>query len=279
MTHQTTATITRAALFRPEDFGERIAQATAQFLRDTPDYVQFAMASDPALQGLSLQGAADQLQAYPGVRALAVHQVAHRFYERAHGMEDEATRDDLLRQARWWAEAAKMQTGIDIHPGSTIDAKLFIDHGTGVVIGEKAVIGRGTRMYHDVTLGAAGKPPADGKRHPELGEQCLVSVDVKILGHVRAGNHVTFGPRVTVQGNDVTIADGVQIGAGAQIGDHNHIAEKVRIGAGVDIPNGIGLIDQDVPSFSKVSRTPEGALQFEAHSPSPGQDIRIGTAR
>ncbi len=229
-------------LFSPHAYGERLAQLTDKFLHDNPDYVQFAIDSDPALRGVDLESARAQLQSYPGVRALAAHHAAHAMYVEAKALPPEQ-QGDFLTQARWLAQAAQAETGIDIHPGTTLDVKTFIDHGTGVVIGEQAKIGRGTRMYHDVTLGAAGKPPSDAPRHPELGEDCLVSVDVKILGHVVAGNQVVFGPRVTVQGNVVKIGDGVSIGTGAQIGDHNEIKSGVRIGAGVDIPNDVGLID------------------------------------
>jgi len=110
---------------------------------------------------------------YPGFYAIAIHRVAH---------ELSSLKFPLL--PRLLSEYAHFQTGIDIHPGATIGRSFFIDHGTGIVIGETAVIGNGVKLYQGVTLGAlvVQKELATEKRHPTLGDNVVVYANATILG-------------------------------------------------------------------------------------------------
>ncbi|CAN0620893.1 putative serine acetyltransferase [Burkholderia multivorans] len=112
---------------------------------------------------------------YPGVHAVAAHRVAHALWRRGWRYLPRAL-----------SFAARMVTQIDIHPGATIGARFFIDHGTGVVIGETAEIGDDVTVYHGVTLGGTSWHP--GKRHPTLGDRVVVGAGAKILGPIVVGH-------------------------------------------------------------------------------------------
>lgn len=112
---------------------------------------------------------------YPGLRAIAIHRMAHRLWELG-----------VPLLPRMMAEEAHRETGIDIHPGAVIGPSFFIDHGTGVVIGETAVLGTGVKLYQGVTLGAlstrGGHRLRGTKRHPTLGDRVTVYAGATILG-------------------------------------------------------------------------------------------------
>jgi len=114
---------------------------------------------------------------YPGFHILIFHRIAHWLYR--HG------RFFLARLVSQWGRRC---TGIEIHPGATIGAGLFIDHGMGVVIGETAEIGDNCTIYHQVTLGGTGKDT--GKRHPTIGDNVLIGAGASVLGPVTISNNV-----------------------------------------------------------------------------------------
>lgn len=122
---------------------------------------------------------------YSGVRALARHRRAHFFYR---------IRFRLL--ARMISQRTKRLTGIEIHPAAKIAPGVFIDHGAGVVIGETAEIGTGTVLYQGCTLGGTGKET--GKRHPTVGENCVISAGAKILGNITVGDYAKVGAGAVV---------------------------------------------------------------------------------
>ncbi|MBR5783229.1 MAG: serine O-acetyltransferase [Clostridia bacterium] len=122
---------------------------------------------------------------YNGFKAIRAYRRAHKLYLKGHYF-----------LARWISERAKRRTGIEIHPGATIGKGLFIDHGTGVVIGETAVIGDNCVIYQGVTLGGTGKDT--GKRHPTLGNNVMVGAGAKILGPFRVGNNVKIAAGAVV---------------------------------------------------------------------------------
>ena len=93
--------------------------------------------------------------------------------------------------ARWISQRAVRKTGIEIHPGATIGKGLFIDHGSGVIIGETAVLGNNVTLYQGVTLGGTGKE--QGKRHPTLQDNVMVSAGAKILGSFTIGENSKIG--------------------------------------------------------------------------------------
>ena len=117
---------------------------------------------------------------YTGYKALCAYRRAHRYWQRG-----------LHKLALHLSFKAKTKTGIDIHPAAQIGARVFIDHGVGVVIGETAEIGNDVVLYQGVTLGGTGKE--SGKRHPTLEDGVMVSSGAKVLGPVRIGAHSKIG--------------------------------------------------------------------------------------
>lgn len=173
--------------------------------------VMAAFHGDPAARSVD-----EVLLCYPGVLAMIHHRMAHLLYQL-----------ELPLLARIVAERAHAQTGIDIHPGAHIGASFFIDHGTGVVIGETAVIGERVRLYQAVTLGAKRFPvDSDGHlkkglpRHPVLEDEVVIYAGATILGRVTIGKGATIGGNVWVTqdvppGCSVTQAQARELGATA----------------------------------------------------------------
>lgn len=125
---------------------------------------------------------------YSGVHALSWHRWANFLY-RIH----------LKLLARMTSQWAKFLTGIEIHPAAKIAPGVFIDHGQGVVIGETAEIGTGTVLYQGCTLGGTGKEV--GKRHPTVGEYCVISAGAKVLGNITIGSYAKVGAGAVVLKN------------------------------------------------------------------------------
>lgn len=122
---------------------------------------------------------------YHGIRALAAHRRAAFFY-----------RLGLKTIARMISQNSKRRTGIEIHPAAKIAPGVFIDHGSGVVIGETAEIGEGTVLYQGCTLGGTGKET--GKRHPTVGKCCVISAGAKVLGGITVGDYAKVGAGAVV---------------------------------------------------------------------------------
>ena len=178
-----TAAIEAQSLALVHDFAASLAPIRG--LLDTD--VQAAFHGDPAARSVD-----EVLLCYPGVEAMIHHRIAHRLYELG-----------VPLVARIVAEQAHALTGIDIHPGATIGAGFFIDHGTGVVIGETAVIGERVRVYQAVTLGAK-RFPTDSQghlekglpRHPIVEDDVVIYAGATILGRVTLGRGSTIGGNV-----------------------------------------------------------------------------------
>ena len=117
---------------------------------------------------------------YPSFKAILRYRVAHRLYLKKHYF-----------LARWVSQRAVRKTGIEIHPGAKIGKGLFIDHGSGVIIGETAELGDNVTLYQGVTLGGTGKEK--GKRHPTLGDNVMVSAGAKVLGSFKIGENSKIG--------------------------------------------------------------------------------------
>ena len=148
-----------------------------------------AFEGDPAARSVD-----EVLLCYPGIHAMIHHRVAHRFYQLG-----------VPLLARIVAELAHGATGIDIHPGASIGAGFFIDHGTGVVIGETAVIGQRVRVYQAVTLGAKRFPVDDNghlskglARHPVVEDDVVIYAGATVLGRVTIGRGATIGGNLWV---------------------------------------------------------------------------------
>eukprot|EP01031_Cornospumella_fuschlensis_P044010 gene44010-53801_t len=169
---------------------ERVARFAARLpaVRELLDSdVIAAYQGDPAARSVD-----EVLLCYPGLRALISHRLAHELY----GL-------GLPLIARVIAELAHAETGIDIHPGATIGSGCFIDHGTGVVIGETAVIGERVRIYQNVTLGAKSIPTdGDGlavkgqPRHPVVEDEVVIYAGATVLGRITIGRGSVIGGNV-----------------------------------------------------------------------------------
>ncbi|OHT18794.1 serine O-acetyltransferase EpsC [Edaphosphingomonas haloaromaticamans] len=148
--------------------------------------VQAAWQGDPAARSVD-----EVLICYPSITAVIHYRLAHRLHELGAPLV-----------ARIITEIAHSRTGIDIHPGARIGARFFIDHGTGVVIGETAVIGEGVRLYQGVTLGAIGllidaTGAARGEpRHPIVEDEVVIHAGATILGRVTIGRGAVIGGHV-----------------------------------------------------------------------------------
>ena len=148
--------------------------------------VRAAHERDPAARGVS---SLEILTSWPGVHALLSHRVAHALNE-----------SGLPVVPRSIAYVSRALTGIEIHPAAQIGEGLFIDHGTGVVIGETAVIGDDVTLYQGVTLGGTGF--ATGKRHPTIEDNVTVGSGAKLLGPITIGHGAKVGANSVVI-NDV----------------------------------------------------------------------------
>ncbi|PJZ46867.1 serine O-acetyltransferase [Leptospira brenneri] len=125
---------------------------------------------------------------YPGLHALWLHKFAHLLYK---------LRLPII--PRLVNYISRFLTGIDIHPGAKIAPGVFIDHGSGVVIGETAIVGSGSLIFQGVTLGGTGKE--SGKRHPTIGKNVVIGAGAKILGNITVEDHVRVGAGSVVMRN------------------------------------------------------------------------------
>jgi serine O-acetyltransferase len=130
---------------------------------------------DPAAKNL-----VEVLLCYSGLHAIIIHRIAHWFFIHK-----------LTTLARIISQFGRFITGIEIHPAAKIGKGFFIDHGTGVVIGETAEIGNNVTIYQGVTLGGTGKEK--GKRHPTIGDNVMIAAGAKVLGSIKIGNNVKVG--------------------------------------------------------------------------------------
>jgi serine O-acetyltransferase len=164
-------------------------------IREVTSDVTSARDRDPAAHDI---GALEILSGWAGVQALLAHRVAHALWE-----------SDVPFAPRALAYASRAVTGVEIHPAARIGSDFFIDHGSGVVIGETAEIGDRVTLYQGVTLGGTGF--ARGKRHPTLEDNVTVGSGAKLLGPVTVGRNAKVGantvviedvpPETTVVGN------------------------------------------------------------------------------
>ena len=142
------------------------------------------------LDGDPAAGSYDEIiLAYPGLFAITVYRIAHELYV-----------EDVPVLPRLMTEYAHSLTGIDIHPGATIDKYFFIDHGTGIVIGETSIIGKNVRIYQGVTIGAlstrGGQKLSGKKRHPTICDNVTIYANASILG-----GETVIGENVVIGGN------------------------------------------------------------------------------
>ena len=146
--------------------------------------LQFFMDSDPAASSL------DEIKlAYPGYKTIAIYRVSHILYKLGYKIH-----------ARFFSEIGHSMTGIDIHPAAEIDYPFFIDHGTGIVVGQTTTIGKNVKIYQCVTLGAVSLSNAQELRgvvrHPQIGNNVTIYAGASLLGAITIGDNVTIGSNV-----------------------------------------------------------------------------------
>jgi len=139
------------------------------------DEISSIMERDPAARTRL-----EVLLCYPGLWAVWIHRVSHWLW-----------RHHMRLLARVLSQVARFYTGVDIHPGALIGERLFIDHATGVVIGETAIVGSDVTMYQGVTLGGTGK--GHGKRHPTICDRVFIGNNANILGNLTVGENSRVG--------------------------------------------------------------------------------------
>ncbi|HUQ65909.1 MAG TPA: serine O-acetyltransferase EpsC [Flavitalea sp.] len=169
--------------------GNETQQITEQFFKVLPDVYNALLkdASSIAKHDPAATSADEVVVAYPGFYAIAVYRLSHELYKLK-----------VKTLPRLFTEYAHSKTGIDIHPGASIGEGFFIDHGTGIVIGETAVIGNDVKIYQGVTIGALleSKLTQKSKRHPTIQDDVIIYAGATILG----GNTV-IGTGSTIGGN------------------------------------------------------------------------------
>ena len=179
---------------QPERSEDEIDEIVLRFLEQIPEIkacletdIQAAYDGDPAAISCD-----EIMLAYPAFEAISIYRMAHRLY-RMH----------IPMLPRMMTEYAHEKTGIDIHAGATIGEYFFIDHGTGIVVGETTVIGDHVKLYQGVTLGAKsfeldenGNPVKNIKRHPNIGSHVIIYANATILG-----GSTTIGDGCTIGGN------------------------------------------------------------------------------
>jgi serine O-acetyltransferase len=163
--------------------------------RELREDLTAAQERDPAARSV---GRVETLLTYGGVQALLSHRITHAMHEAG-----------VPLAPRVLANVTRVLTGIEIHPAAKIGRGLFIDHGSGVVIGETAEVGDDVTMYQGVTLGGTGF--ARGKRHPTVGDEVMIGAGSKLLGPIEVGKRSKIGansvvihdvpPNSTVVGN------------------------------------------------------------------------------
>ena len=154
------------------------------------DTIAIVKENDPAARS-----SLEVLLSYPGIKALAAHRISHFLWN--HGCK-------FL--ARMHSQFWRFWTQIEIHPGAKIASGVFIDHGSGLVIGETAVVEKGVMLYHGVTLGGTGKEA--GKRHPTVRQGALISAHAQLIGPIEIGENAKVGAGAVVVADvpsDVTV--------------------------------------------------------------------------
>ena len=221
---------------------KRAEEALVQLIETLPNIRKLLLGDiDAAFRGDPAAKSHDEiLFSYPSVEAIATHRIAHELYLR-----------EVPLIPRIMSERAHSHTGIDIHPGARIGPRFFIDHGTGVVIGETTTIGKNVKVYQGVTLGALspfdknGNPAKGVKRHPDVEDDVIIYANATILG-----------------GSTV-------IGRGAVIGANTWVSKSVPPGAVVG--------QRILPKFS--SREPPYAIDLEKAQGYPGRYLESRPAR
>ncbi len=143
-------------------------------IKDIKEQYEVIKERDPAIHSIW------EVWLYPSFQVMRAYRKAHKAYLKGQ-----------FFRARWISQRAARKTNIEIHPGAQIGKGFFIDHGTGVIIGETTIIGDNVTLYQGVTLGGTGKET--GKRHPTIGNNVMISSGAKVLGSITVGDNSKIG--------------------------------------------------------------------------------------
>ena len=195
---------------------------------------------------------------YPSFKVMLTYRRAHKLYEKGHYF-----------RARRLSQKAARKTGIEIHPGATIGKGFFIDHGSGVIIGETSIIGDNVTLYQGVTLGGNGKET--GKRHPTLEDNVMVSAGAKIIGSFTIGENSKIGagsvvieevpPNCTVVGVPGHIVKQNDVRIPRKSMDHIHLPDpifediKVLQQENTELTNRVLELEGELRQMRKKERT------------------------
>ncbi len=149
-------------------------------LKQIKEDIQTIFERDPAAKSYF-----EVILCYPGLHAVINHRLAHFLYKKKRFLA-----------ARFLSQISRFFTGIEIHPGAVVGKRLFIDHGSGIVIGETTEIGNDVTLYQGVTLGGTGKDK--GKRHPTIGHNVTIGSGAKVLGPITVGHNAKIGAGAVV---------------------------------------------------------------------------------
>ena len=144
------------------------------FIKNIREEIRVIRERDPAIHSDM------EVFLYPSFKVMLHYRLAHKLYLKKHYF-----------LARWVSQRGVRKTGIEIHPGAQIGKGLFIDHGNGVIIGETAILGDNVTLYQGVTLGGTGKE--QGKRHPTVGNNVMISAGAQVLGSFTIGDNSKIG--------------------------------------------------------------------------------------
>jgi serine O-acetyltransferase len=201
---------------------------------------------------------------YPGLHAVWGHRISHRLWQRGAKLP-----------ARVLAEIMRILTGVEIHPGAVLGSGVFIDHATGVVIGETAVVGNDVTIYHGVTLGGTSLDRV--KRHPTVGDRVIIGAGAKVLGAITIGEGSQIGANSVVV---KTVPPGsVVVGVPGQIIGHPGGTPSGTDQSNLPDPLGVSLHSllsrvsklearADGPGTERVIRPPEAGVWY-------GEDFSI----
>lgn len=189
------------------------------FIQNVKEEINIIRERDPAIHSNW------EVFLYPSFKAVMMYRIAHKWYGNGHYF-----------WARWLSQKAVRKTGIEIHPGAKIGKGLFIDHGSGVIIGETTIIGDNCTLYQGVTLGGTGKE--QGKRHPTLGNNVMVSAGAKVLGSFTIGDNCKIGagsvvleevpPNCTVVGIPGRVVRRNNSHVPQELLDHNDLPDPIQ---------------------------------------------------